>query len=121
MGEVWAHGAYLVGYAVHDLASATGDGTPLTVAVWYPTAAKSQPFLYGGPTVGQVDVDAKPLRRPGGYPLLVFSHSYGGSAGELDVIRQDSMAFLQAYVEHREEQRDQLVRHHPLFSRLQHK
>jgi predicted dienelactone hydrolase len=46
------------------------------VAVWYPTLA--QPHHYGGPTRGQVAVEAEPYAGAGPYPLLVFSHGYGG-------------------------------------------
>jgi predicted dienelactone hydrolase len=65
-----------VGYRVLDLKD--GERT-LTVALWYPTDAEPREFLYGGgPGKGKVALDAAPRRENGPYPLLVFSHGYGG-------------------------------------------
>jgi predicted dienelactone hydrolase len=77
--EETPHAGYHVGYAVHELAAAGDDGKPLRVAVWYPTADTPEHIIYGGPTGGEVAVNGQPLKRPAGYPLLVFSHGYGGS------------------------------------------
>lgn len=69
-----------VGYRVLDLEyKQNGDGKALTVAVWYPTAAPSKPYNYGGSTGGKVAVEAAPLAATGPYPMLVFSHGYSGS------------------------------------------
>jgi predicted dienelactone hydrolase len=69
-----------VGYRVIDLAYRSGkQDQMLTVAVWYPTAARPGPYRYGGPTSGNIAVDAAPFAEKGPYPLLVFSHGYGGS------------------------------------------
>ncbi len=68
---------FTVGYKVLDLQYR--DGKPLTVAVWYPTTAAPQRFHYGGPTNGTVAPDAAPDPAHGPYPLLVFSHGFGGS------------------------------------------
>jgi predicted dienelactone hydrolase len=69
-----------VGYRTLDLKyQGTGGETVLTVAVWYPTAVSPKPHIYGGTTAGQVAVDAEPLAQGAPYPLLVFSHGYGGS------------------------------------------
>jgi len=69
-----------VGYQVYDLTYQKGGQTQtLTVAVWYPTAARPKLHNYGGPTSGKVAVDAPPRAEGGPYPLLVFSHGYGGS------------------------------------------
>jgi predicted dienelactone hydrolase len=71
---------YEVGYQVIDLKSETGrPEQTLTVAVWYPTAAQPKSHNYGGPTNGNIALDAAPLAEGGPYPLLVFSHGYGGS------------------------------------------
>lgn len=69
-----------VGYKVLDFTYASaGKEKTLTVAVWYPTAEQPRPYVYGGPTRGNVAPDAKLYAEPGPYPLLVFSHGYGGS------------------------------------------
>jgi len=69
-----------VGYRVIDLAYRSGkQDQTLTVAVWYPTVARPGPYHYGGPTSGNIAVDAAPFAERGPYPLLVFSHGYGGS------------------------------------------
>jgi predicted dienelactone hydrolase len=69
-----------VGYRVLDLkCQKDGQEEVLTVAVWYPTAAWPKPYNYGGPTRGCVAVDAAPGAEGGPYPLLLFSHGYGGS------------------------------------------
>lgn len=71
---------YNVGYQVLDFEYKTGGQSKmLTVAVWYPAAAQPKRHTYGGPTSGNVAVDAPPLANGGPYPLLVFSHGYGGS------------------------------------------
>ena len=70
---------YNVGYNVLDFEyHKNGQARKLTVAVWYPTAAQPKKHIYGGPTSGNVAVDAPPLAGGGPYPLLVFSHGYGG-------------------------------------------
>jgi len=72
--------SFNVGYQVLDLkCREDGQEKALAVAVWYPTAARPKPHNYGGPTSGNVAVDAAPRREGGPYPLLVFSHGYGGS------------------------------------------
>ncbi len=69
-----------VGYTVLDLEFKDGNRKKtLTVAVWYPTAQLPRKHEYGGPTIGEVAVNAKIYTKQGPYPLLVFSHGYGGS------------------------------------------
>ncbi len=69
-----------VGYRVLDIECRNnGQSKLLTVAVWYPTKARPKSYNYGGPTYGNVAVDAPPDVQNGPYPLLVFSHGYGGS------------------------------------------
>jgi predicted dienelactone hydrolase len=50
----------------------------LDVAVWYPTADQPQSFNYGGPTYGYVAYGGAPLTGKGTFPMLAFSHGYGG-------------------------------------------
>ena len=70
---------YTVGYQVLDLKyPKDGQEQELTVAVWYPTRAQARSYNYGGSTSGNIAVDAAPLVNEGPYPLLVFSHGYGG-------------------------------------------
>lgn len=78
--EVDLRPLFHVGYQVLDLRyQKDGLAQTLTVAVWYPTAERPKLHNYGGPTNGNVAVGAS-LRAEGGpYPLLVFSHGYGGS------------------------------------------
>lgn len=68
---------YNVGYQVLDFAEQ--GAAPLTVAVWYPTTAQPREFNYGGPVNGKLAPDAAPLSRATPFPLLVFSHGFGGS------------------------------------------
>ena len=69
-----------VGYRVIDLAYRSGkQDQTLTVAVWYPTEVRPRFYNYGGSTSGNIAVDAAPYAERGHYPLLVFSHGYGGS------------------------------------------
>lgn len=68
-----------VGYQVMDIPFPQGDREKiLTVAVWYPTAQQPGSFTYGGSTRGNVTLNAKPLPSERPYPLLVFSHGFGG-------------------------------------------
>jgi predicted dienelactone hydrolase len=69
-----------VGYTVLDFKyQSNGKEKTLSVAVWYPTTATAKRHNYGGPTTGQVSLDALPHAQGGPYPLLVFSHGFGGS------------------------------------------
>ncbi len=71
--------AFNVGYQVLDFKYTTDDKEQsLAVAVWYPTVAKPKAHNYGGPTHGNVAEDAAFNVKGGAYPLLVFSHGYGG-------------------------------------------
>ena len=70
---------FYVGYKVLDLKYRAADmEKTLTAAVWYPTAATPKQYVYGGPTHGKVTLDAEPCNGAGPYPLIVFSHGYGG-------------------------------------------
>ena len=72
--------AFNVGYKVMDFEYPNSrHREPLTVAVWYPTAAHPDPYNYGGPTNGNVAVKAAPFGGMGPYPMLIFSHGYAGS------------------------------------------
>lgn len=74
---------YEVGYRILNLPypDAAGDQhKPLAVAVWYPTATPAAPHHYGGPTHGRLAVNGAPPMGDDRYPLLVFSHGYGGGA-----------------------------------------
>lgn len=71
---------YDVGHQIIDLPyQQGGEQQTLTIAVWYPTSSAPKPFKYAGPTRGNVALNGKPLTVNGPYPLLVFSHGYGGS------------------------------------------
>ena len=71
---------FSVGYQVLDFKYLKGgQEQELTAAVWYPTASQPKSYKYGGPTSGNIAVNAAPLAKGGPYPLLVFSHGYGGS------------------------------------------
>lgn len=76
--ETSARPLFNVGYQVLDLTNPKAGYQTLTVAVWYPTAAQPAKHTYGGPTKGTVAVNGEPLAGRGPYPLLVFSHGYGG-------------------------------------------
>ena len=74
------HSLFNVGYQVLDLKSnKSGEEGIITVAVWYPTAVQSKVHNYGGTTSGSVAVDAALFTKCGPYPLMVFSHGFGGS------------------------------------------
>jgi len=71
---------YRVGYRILELEYGSDDEKKvLTLAVWYPTTAPAKRHVYGGPTTGNVALDAAPCHSGGPYSLLVFSHGYGGS------------------------------------------
>lgn len=75
-----AQETFNVGYRVVDFKYwSAGQEETLTVAVWYPTAAQPKSYNYAGSTSGNVAIDAAPYAESGPYPLLVFSHGYGGS------------------------------------------
>ena len=69
-----------VGFQVLELNyRKSGHEDTLTVAVWYPTRAQPNLHQYGGSTTGMVAINARPDHARAPYPLLVFSHGYGGS------------------------------------------
>jgi predicted dienelactone hydrolase len=70
---------YNVGFRVMTM-QLTEDGIKknLDVAVWYPTAAEPQLYCYSGPAYGHVAPGAAPLAGRGAFPMLAFSHGYGG-------------------------------------------
>ena len=71
--------AYTVGFRAVDLDYPESKReTKLTVAVWYPSTDKPEQFIYGGPTAGMVVVNGEPVKNPEQFPLLIFSHGYGG-------------------------------------------
>lgn len=71
--------SYNVGFTVIDLQyQSDGESKSVTVAVWYPTDEIPERFCYGGPTFGNVAIDAEPLDDKGQFPLLAFSHGFGG-------------------------------------------
>lgn len=75
-----AQTGFNVGYDVVDFKyNQNGEEHVLTVAVWYPATAEPTSFNYGGPTTGTVAVASAPGIEDGPFPLLVFSHGYGGS------------------------------------------
>jgi predicted dienelactone hydrolase len=70
---------YNVGFRVMTMEVTEGGVTKdLDVAVWYPTAAQPRLYQYAGPTYGRVTRDAAPLTGFGTFPMLAFSHGYGG-------------------------------------------
>jgi predicted dienelactone hydrolase len=78
--EAGSGSCFNVGYRVLDFSYRSGgQEKTVTVAVWYPTAASPKPYNYGGPVNGKVAPRGEPLGEGGPYPLLVFSHGYGGS------------------------------------------
>ncbi len=71
--------SYNVGYTVLDLQyQSDGTSKTVTVAVWYPTAETPAKYCYGGPSFGNIAIDAEPLDNIGLFPLLAFSHGFGG-------------------------------------------
>ena len=49
----------------------------LTVAVWYPTSAKTKMYQYGGPTWGNVALNAEPISVAGKYTFHALPWSQG--------------------------------------------
>lgn len=69
-----------VGYKVLDIKyQKDGQEQTLTLAVWYPIEEQPAAYNYGGIINGNVALDAKLCVKDAPYPLLVFSHGYGGS------------------------------------------
>lgn len=77
--------AFNVGFRVVDIPlKHRGKPGTLSFGVWYPTAEKSMPHAYAEYTRGKIAMDAAPEPAGAPYPLLVFSHGYGG--GGLGVV-----------------------------------
>ena len=56
-----------------------GKENSLAVAVWYPASSQPKSYVYCGPAKGNVAVDGAINTKSGPYPLMVFSHGYGGT------------------------------------------
>jgi len=70
---------YNVGFRVITFQMAVnGSIKNLDAAVWYPTAEPVRKYNYGGPAYGNVSFEAAPLNNKGAFPMLAFSHGYGG-------------------------------------------
>jgi predicted dienelactone hydrolase len=68
-----------VGFKIVDIEyEKDGQSAIINVAVWYPTDTETAPHNYGGLTNGNIAIDAVPLNSGHPYPLLFFSHGYGG-------------------------------------------
>jgi predicted dienelactone hydrolase len=70
---------YNVGFRVITMQYTEGGvRKDLDVAVWYPTAAVPEVYCYAGPAYGHVAPGAAPLAGHSTFPMLAFSHGYGG-------------------------------------------
>ena len=75
-----AQGKFNAGFTVLRYSEGEGEpGSPLTVAVWYPTKEAERPDTYGDGTFNHFAYHSRGDSRSGPYPLVVFSHGYGGS------------------------------------------
>ncbi len=81
--EIADHRSYYnVGYQIIEFECGDIQETnqTLTAAVWYPTKDKPSLYIYGGGITGMVATNGAPFIKNAPYPLLAFSHGYGGSA-----------------------------------------
>lgn len=69
-----------IGFLILDIPKE--NGTVLTVAVWYPTQDTPTAYEYMNPheTVHEIAFEGEPDHEHGPYPLVVYSHGYGGGA-----------------------------------------
>ncbi len=71
---------FRVGYRVCDLSRQCDGATKtLTVAVWYPTSTIQDPHEAGIQASDDIVLDGDPYVKGERYPLIAFSHGYGGS------------------------------------------
>lgn len=73
---------YAAGFTILELERAPDDGDSYTipVAVWYPTTERERFHRYGArPIPGRCAEDAPIATEGGPWPLVIFSHGYGGS------------------------------------------
>ncbi len=73
---------YNAGYTIVDFERTPDEGDPyvVTVAVWYPTAEREGLYRYGAkPMLGRCAEDAAIATEGAPYPLVIYSHGYGGS------------------------------------------
>lgn len=71
---------YNAGYRIVDV---TVEDRTVTTAIWYPTEEEDEPYAYGSDRStnrGAVAVDAPPAGGNTRFPLLLYSHGFGGSA-----------------------------------------
>jgi predicted dienelactone hydrolase len=103
-------GAFSIGYTMFTPVDATRDDRPLPVSVWYPVDeadAATEPLteypLQSGFTLAsEVAVDDLPASSAGPFPLLVFSHGFGGINTQSTKLMEAlaSHGFVVASVEH---------------------
>ena len=82
----WPSGpSWTAGFRVFKWSCQAGDGTrrPLVTAVWYPSSvAEGVQHAYASRITGKAVQDAPVAKAPNasGFPLIVFSHGFGGGA-----------------------------------------
>ncbi len=103
-------GMFSIGYTMFAPVDASRDDRPLPVSVWYPVDeadAATEPLteypLQSGFTLAsEVAVDDLPASSAGPFPLLVFSHGFGGINTQSTKLMEAlaSHGFVVASVEH---------------------
>ena len=119
--EARDRGPHAVGYRVVDLPGCVDSPHPedaegtgaLTVAVWYPTSADEAEIIYDGDEDGSRVTGSVARDGPvasGKWPLLVFSHGYGGGgiASTFFTERLASMGWIVVCPDHHDA--DQAIR-----------
>ena len=80
----WLRPIHPVGFRVFKWSYRAGDGStkPLATVVWYPAASgvSARRHAYCPGIVGRAAQDAPANTAAGPFPLIVYSHGYGGSA-----------------------------------------
>ena len=103
-------GVFSVGYTMFTPIDATRDNRPLPVSVWYPVdeadavtePLTEYPLQSGFTLASEVAVDDLPASTAGPFPLLVFSHGFGGINTQSTKLMEAlaSHGFVVASVEH---------------------
>lgn len=103
-------GAYAIGYTMFTPVDAAREDRPIPVSVWYPVDAADAipeplteyPLQSGFTLASEVAVDDLPASTAGPFPLLIFSHGFGGINTQSTKLMEAlaSHGFVVASVEH---------------------
>lgn len=113
--ERLTEGVWNIGFRIYDFKckDAGGREKSVTTAVWYPTDEEMKDYEYGGGFAkGRVAFNAELSKKGAPFPLIVYSHGYGGSGVSTVYLMEHlaSMGYIVAAPDHNDKDRAVRIR-----------